>query len=48
MCTSLCVRLWSAQGLIKDNDIKAILNTDEISEEEELAVEWDAIYTDEL
>jgi len=45
---SLCVGLWSAQGLIKDNDIKAVLNTDEISEEEELAVEWDAIHTDEL
>jgi len=34
--------------LIKDNDIKAVFNTDEISEEEELTVEWDAIYTDEL
>jgi hypothetical protein len=42
--TSLCVRLWSSQGLVKDTDIKASLGADEIlGEEGELAKDWDAI-----
>jgi len=41
---SLCVGLWSTQGLVKDADIRAMLGTDEIGGEEgELAADWDAI-----
>jgi len=40
---SLCVGLWSSQGLIRDSDIKASLGTDDIGEKEELPVNWDAI-----
>ena len=46
---SLCVGLWSSQGLIKDHDIKGALSADEIAEEDkELAMGWDAIHTDAL
>jgi hypothetical protein len=41
---SLCVGLWSTQGLVKDADIRAVLGTDEIGgEEDKLATDWDAI-----
>lgn len=40
---SLCVGLWSSQGLIKDGDIKASLGADDDREEDELPVNWDAI-----
>ena len=44
--TSLCVGLWSSQGLIKDGDIKAALGADEvIGAEDELPADWDAIPT---
>lgn len=43
---SLCVGLWSSQGLVKAEDIGAALGADEIlGEEGELAVDWDAIHT---
>ena len=46
---SLCVGLWSSEGLVKDNDIKAALSADEVvGEEEELAADWDAIHTDHM
>ena len=44
--TSLCVGLWSSQGLIRDGDIKASLGPDDISgEEDEPPMEWDVIHT---
>jgi len=43
---SLCVGLWSSQGLVKDSDIKAALGPDEVNgEEAELALNWDTIPT---
>ena len=39
---SLCVGLWSSQGLVRDGDIKAALGA-EIEEEDELPMDWDAI-----
>jgi len=45
-CVSFCVGLWSSQGLVKDGDIKAALDPDEVNgEEAELALNWDAIPT---
>jgi len=42
--TSLCVGLWSSQGLVKDSDIRAALRADEIEvEEDDLTVGWDDI-----
>jgi hypothetical protein len=43
MHVSLCVGLWSSQGLIKDGDIKTALGADDDREEDELPVNWDAI-----
>ncbi len=41
---SLCVGLWSSQGLVKDGDIKAALGPDKINGEEgDLALNWDEI-----
>ena len=40
---SLCVRLWSSQGLVKDGDIRASLGPDNVEGEDELPVDWDAI-----
>jgi len=41
---SLCVGLWSSQGLVKDSDIRAALRADEIEvEEDDLTVGWDDI-----
>jgi len=46
---SLCVGLWSSQGLVKDADIRASLGADEIvGEEGELTKDWDAIPLDTL
>jgi len=43
---SLCVRLWSSQGLIKDGDIRAALGADKVvGAEDELPADWDAIHT---
>ena len=43
-CASLCVGLWSSQGLVRDSDIKGALSPDEIlGEEDELPANWDAI-----
>ena len=40
---SLCVGLWSSQGLVKDGDVRASLGPDNVGEEDELPVDWDAI-----
>ena len=40
---SLCVGLWSSQGLVRDGDIKAALGADNLGEEDELTKNWDAI-----
>ena len=40
---SLCVGLWSSQGLVKDANIKASLGPDNVEEENELPMNWDAI-----
>jgi len=41
---SLCVGLWSSQGLVKDSDIRVALRADEIEvEEDNLTVGWDDI-----
>ena len=40
---SLCVGLWSSQGLVKDGDIRASLGPDNVEGEDELPVDWDAI-----
>ena len=40
---SLCVGLWSSQGLVKDDDIKTSLGSDDIVEEDEPAMDWDII-----
>ena len=40
---SLCVGLWSSQGLVHDGDIIASLGADEIREEGGLSKGWDAI-----
>jgi hypothetical protein len=37
MCASLCVGLWSSQGLVHDGDIIASLGADEIKEENGLS-----------
>ena len=48
-CTSLCVGLWSSQGLVKDTNIKAAMTLDKITrEEEELSADWDAICMDRM
>ena len=41
---SLCVGLWSSQGLVKDDDIKTSLGSDDIVEEDEPAMDWDVIH----
>ena len=43
-CASLCVGLWSSQGLVHDIDITNSLGTDEIGEEGGLSMDWDAIH----
>ena len=40
---SLCVGLWSSQGLVKDGDVRASLGLDNVGEKDELPVDWDAI-----
>jgi hypothetical protein len=41
---SLCVGLWSTQGLVKDGDVKVAVGVAEVSgEEDELAMDWDKI-----
>jgi hypothetical protein len=44
MHASLCVGLWSSQGLVHDIDITNSLGTDEIGEEGGLSMDWDAIH----
>jgi hypothetical protein len=41
---SLCVGLWSSQGLVHDIDITNSLGTDEIREEGGLSMDWDTIH----
>ncbi|PPQ81810.1 hypothetical protein CVT25_013646 [Psilocybe cyanescens] len=38
----MCVGSWSVLGLIKDSNLKAVLRVD-ITEEQDLAEDWDAI-----
>ena len=40
---SLCVGLWSSQGLVKDGDIRVSLGADNMGEEDALPVDWDDI-----
>lgn len=40
---SLCVGLWSSQGLVRDCDIKASLGADNVEEDGELPKDWDNI-----
>ena len=42
-CASLCIGLWSSQGLVKDGNIRVSLGADDKGEEDELPVDWDAI-----
>jgi hypothetical protein len=43
-CAVLCLGLWSKLGLIKDSDIKAVLQLLDIEDEEDwLDDGWDAI-----
>ena len=44
-CASICVGLWSSQGLVHDSDIKASLGPDDVGEEGELSMDWDSIRT---
>jgi hypothetical protein len=44
MRASICIGLWSAEGLVHDGNIKASLGTDEIEEEGELPMDWDTIH----
>ena len=44
MHVSICVGLWSSQGLVLDNDITASLDTYECGEECELPDDWDAVH----
>lgn len=40
----LCLRGWSKMGLVKDDDVKAVARLPEVDgEEEELALDWDAL-----
>jgi len=46
MRASLCVGLWSLQGLVKNEDIRQSLGQDDVvGEEDEPAMDWDAIHT---
>ena len=40
---SLYVELWSSQGLVKDGDVRVSLGLDNVGEEDEFPVDWDAI-----
>jgi len=42
-CVSLCVGLWSSQGLVRNEDIGAALGPEETEEEGELPMDWDII-----
>ena len=40
----LCLGGWSKMGLVKDDDVKAVARLPEVDgEEEELALDWDAL-----
>jgi len=41
--TSLCVGLWSSQGLVRNEDIGAALGLEETKEEGKLPMDWDII-----
>ena len=44
--TSLCVGLWSSQGLVKNEDMAEALGPDDhdiVGEEDEPAMDWDVI-----
>jgi hypothetical protein len=43
MHVSICIGLWSTEGLVHDGNIKASLGTDKIEEEGELPMDWDTI-----
>ena len=42
---SLCVGLWSSQGLVKDGDIRVSLGVDDVGEDSEdvLPEDWDDV-----
>jgi len=40
---SLCVRLWSSQGFVKEADVRAALDAREVEDKDELPMDWDAI-----
>jgi len=42
-CVSLCVGLWSSQGLVRNEDIGAALGPEETEEEGKLPMDWDII-----
>jgi len=42
-CASLCVGLWSSQGLVRNEDIGAALGPEETEEEGKLPMDWDII-----
>jgi hypothetical protein len=46
MHTSICVGLWSSQGLVRDIDITTSLSIDGIEEKPEdgLSMDWDVIH----
>ena len=43
MHASICVRLWSSQGLVYDTDIKESLGLDNVEKDGKLPLDWDSI-----